>query len=249
MSTARIHIVVPARYASTRLPGKPLADILGQPMIVRVLSQASQADCQEVVAAVDDERVKAAVEAAGFSAQMTSPDHPSGSDRVMEVATHRGWQDADIVINVQGDEPLLPPAVIDTLAASFRTDPSVEIATIREPLGDPELIADPNVVKVVCADNGDGLYFSRAPIPFARESSSTPQYYRHVGLYGFRVGTLRRITGYSVGQLEDTEKLEQLRWLENGEKIRVATWQEPLPGGVDTPADLQRVIQALQTTR
>ena len=215
-------------------------------MIVRVLECAQQAQCTSFVAAVDDPRVLQAVEEAGFRAVMTDTHHVSGSDRVMEVAAQCGWQDDEIVINVQGDEPLIPPSLIDRLITTFNDDPSVEIATLREPLASPDQVMDPNVVKVVCSKAGDALYFSRAAIPFDRDTKEVVDHYRHIGLYGFRVGSLRRVTQYELGELESRERLEQLRWLENGERIRVATAPEAVPGGVDTAEDLQRVVAAFQ---
>lgn len=242
------HVVVPARYGSTRLPGKPLAEILGKPMIVRVLEQAALAGCTTCVAAVDDERVAQVIKAAGHHAVMTANDHPSGSDRVMEVASILQWPDDDIVINLQGDEPLIPPSVIDALIAVLRNTPAVGIATVCEPILDRGTFEDPNVVKVVCDVEGNALYFSRSPIPYPRDRSTLEGAYRHVGIYGFRVAALRQMTKQGLGRLEDIEKLEQLRWLASGEKIRVVTTPETVPGGVDTPEDLERVIAHLSQT-
>ena len=238
-----IHIVVPARLASTRLPNKPLADIGGKPMIVRVLEQCQKGGYEDVIAAVDDEQVFKAVVEAGFSAELTRRDHHSGSDRVMEVVTNRGWPDNDIVVNVQGDEPLIPFELVNQLVASMA--PEVELATVSEPIVDIEDFRNPNIVKVVTNRQGDALYFSRAPIPHNRDSSDVTEVLgrarRHVGVYAFRVHALRSFTEMKDVQLEPTEQLEQLRWLEYGRKIRVVHSEEAVPGGVDTPEDLARV--------
>lgn len=237
------HIVVPARLASTRLPNKPLADIGGQSMIVRVLERASKIACDTVVAAVDAPSVFDAVTRAGYEAIMTDPDHASGSDRVTEVATLCRWPDEDVVVNVQGDEPLFPP---DTVIRLIRVmGDGHELATVAESIEREEDFHNPNIVKVVTNSRGDALYFSRAPIPFARESrgeSETLKHARrHVGIYAFRVSALREFTKIVDGHLEHTEMLEQLRWLEAGRSIRVVDSQEPVPGGVDTEEDLERV--------
>ena len=234
-----IHIVVPARYASTRLPGKPLADISGESMIVRVLQRASLAANSSCIAAVDDDRVEQAVLASGHQAVMTSQEHESGSDRVMEVADVMGWADEEIVINVQGDEPLIPPAVIDSLAEAMQSDPVLGIGTVCEPLESG--FEDPNIVKVVRDSSDNALYFSRAAIPYPRDGEMAEPAMRHVGIYAFRVGALRSATSLTVGTLEVTERLEQLRWLQAGMQIRVIQALEAVPGGVDTEADLEAV--------
>lgn len=247
------NVVIPARYASTRLPGKPLVDINGLPMIVRVARQASASGASEVVIATDDERIVETVRGAGFAAELTRPDHPSGSDRVMEVAERRGWEESEVVINVQGDEPLIPPSVIRQVAACLTAVPGFAAATLCEHLEDPALVFDPNVVKVVCGEDHGALYFSRAPIPYARDAfaagtSSLPpggHWRRHIGIYAYRVGALRRFVTTPPGILEQLESLEQLRLLENGMRIRVEVACEAVPGGVDTPADLERVRLAL----
>lgn len=241
-----IHVVIPARYESTRLPGKPLANIAGQPMIVRVAAQAAKSCADDVVVAVDDNRVAEAVQAAGGDAQMTRSDHQSGSDRVMEVAQQRGWASDDIVINLQGDEPLAPPEVIDQLIQGMVERPEIPIATLSEPLKQDEDFFDPNVVKVLSNDNGLALMFSRAPLPFPRDNpGATPDgAARHVGIYGFRVQALREFVELGESRLESIERLEQLRWLQAGRDLLVLLASKPVPGGVDTPADLARV-QAL----
>ena len=238
-----VHIVVPARLASTRLPNKPLADIGGKPMIVRVLEQCQRGGYEDVIAAVDDELVFNAVVEAGFSAELTRRDHQSGSDRVMEVVTKRGWANNDIVVNVQGDEPLIPYELVNQLVDSMTQE--VELATVSEPIVDIEDFQNPNIVKVVTTRQADALYFSRAPIPHNRDSSDDTEVLsrarRHVGVYAFRVHALRSFTEMKDVQLESTEQLEQLRWLEHGRKIRVVHSEEAVPGGVDTPEDLARV--------
>lgn len=249
-------VVIPARYASSRLPGKPLADIGGVPMVVRVARQAERSGASEVVVATDDERVREAVAAAGHAVRMTRPDHPSGSDRVMEVAEACGWPADAVVVNVQGDEPLVPPAAIRQVAALLLDDPGTGVATLCEPIAQAERLFDPNVVKVVIGVDGFARYFSRAPIPWARDAfagvDARPRvlpgqgpWYRHIGLYGYRVAALRRFVGLPEGSLERLEALEQLRLVEHGIGIRVAVTEERVPAGVDTPADLERAREAL----
>lgn len=249
------HVVIPARYASTRLPGKPLVDLAGKPMIVRVLQQARLAGARSVVVATDDERVRSAVAAAGGEAEMTRPDHASGSDRVMEVAERRGWPDHDIVVNVQGDEPLIPPDVIVQVARRLAVDAGFDVATLSEPMADLAGVFDPNAVKVVRDRAGRALYFSRAPIPYARDLFGAGQrtgpvpepgrWQRHIGIYAFRVAALRRFVAMPMGDLERFESLEQLRLLESGTAIAVEPAAAPVPGGVDTPEDADRVRAAL----
>ncbi|MCZ6619700.1 MAG: 3-deoxy-manno-octulosonate cytidylyltransferase [Gammaproteobacteria bacterium] len=246
------HVVIPARYQSHRLPGKPLADICGEPMIVRTAQQARLAEPLDVIVATDDVRVMEVVADAGIEVMLTDPDHASGSDRVMEVAETRGWPDDAIVINPQGDEPLIPPAVIRQVGGMLESDPSMGVATLCEPIRDRRTVFDPNVVKVVTGPDGRALYFSRAPIPYARghfsnselESQALPpggQWWRHIGIYGFRLALLRRFVGLPVARLEKLEALEQLRMLEHGITIHVDKAREPVPGGVDTAEDLDRM--------
>ncbi len=253
--SGRFRVIIPARYASTRLPGKPLADIAGKPMIVHVVERALDSGAAEVVVATDDARVADAVTAAGHQAALTRADHPSGSDRVMEVARQRRWQEEDIVINVQGDEPLIPPALIAQTAGLLAAPEAAPVATLCEPLRSRRQLFDPNVVKVVAGQHGLALYFSRAPIPYARDDfAGRPErddadlplpapsvWYRHIGIYGFRVSALARFVALPPSPLEQTESLEQLRMLDNGIAIRVAEAVQAAPGGVDTPADLARV--------
>ena len=251
-------VVIPARFASTRLPGKPLADLGGKPMIVRVAEQARRSQARSVVVATDDERVLRAVTDAGVAAVMTCSDHASGSDRVMEVVENGGWGDDDIVVNVQGDEPFLPPQVIDQVAvlvreASVWPQRACRVATLCEPVTRSADVFDPNVVKVVADDSGRALYFSRAPLPWARAhfasaAGSTGEapsrlgdgWRRHVGIYAYRVDALKEFVAWPQGRLEQLEALEQLRLLEHGRGIAVAEAVAPVPGGIDTPADLTR---------
>jgi 3-deoxy-manno-octulosonate cytidylyltransferase (CMP-KDO synthetase) len=252
----RFKVVIPARYGSSRLPGKPLADVGGRPMVVRVLERALQAGAEQVVVATDDQRIVAAVTNAGGIALPTRADHPSGSDRVMEVAAALDWPADAVVVNVQGDEPLIPPAVIAQVAAMLLDDPATGVATLCEPITDPAVLFDPSAVKVVRNRDGFALYFSRAPLPYARDAFAEPGaeqrplpvsdvWQRHIGIYGFRVRTLARFVGLAPGVLERLESLEQLRLLEHGIPIRVAPANAHVPAGVDTDADLARVRRIL----
>ena len=237
------HIVVPARLGSTRLPRKPLVLIAGVPMIVRVMDRIAPILCDTKVAAVDSHEVYDAVVAAGYDAQMTEPDHPSGSDRVMEVASSRGWEDTDVVVNVQGDEPLVPADLIARLIKQMQQ--GHDLATIAEKIEVLEDFENPNIVKVVINGLGKALYFSRSPIPFAREAEKSSHKleaaYRHVGIYAFRVKALKEFTQLLPAKIEQLEMLEQLRWLDAGREIQVIESTEPVPGGVDTEEDLRRV--------
>jgi 3-deoxy-manno-octulosonate cytidylyltransferase (CMP-KDO synthetase) len=242
-------IVVPARFASTRLPGKPLADIAGKPMVVRVAEAAAQAGASEVLVATDDQRVADAVTQHGIAVAMTRPDHPSGTDRIAEVAAQRGWGDEVIVVNVQGDEPLLDPRLVAAVAAELAADAEAAIATASHPIHDPAEFFNPNAVKVVTDIRGRALYFSRAPIPWARDafagsretlpSGLLPQ--RHIGLYAYRTGFLQRYQALAPAPCEQWESLEQLRALWHGFPIRVMSCRNAPAAGVDTPEDLERV--------
>lgn len=242
-------VVIPARYASTRLPGKPLADIAGQPMIVRVAAAARSSRADGVWVATDDERIVSAVRQHGFDAVMTDANHLSGTDRIAEVADQLNWDDADIVVNVQGDEPLLDPALIDLVAGALRGDPDAAMATAAHPLTSAADFFNPNVVKVVCDARGRALYFSRAPIPwdrdqFADRRDALPEdlpAQRHIGLYAYRVSFLRRFGELAASPLERCESLEQLRALWHGYSIQVVSIDHPPAPGVDTPEDLERV--------
>ena len=244
-------VVVPARFASTRLPGKPLAQIAGRPMIAHVASRVAESGARDIVVATDDARVLQVAASTDARALMTREDHASGSDRVMEVAEACGWPDDHVVVNVQGDEPLIPPAVIGQVAGILDRSTGVDVATLSERLHDSRDILDENIVKVVVAASGCALYFSRAPIPYLRggipasASGREPGWRRHIGIYSYRVAALRRFVTLPVGRLERTESLEQLRFLENGMSIAVEEALAPVPGGVDTPADLERVRQVV----
>ena len=244
-------VVIPARHAATRLPGKPLLEIAGKSMIRRVWERASGAGARHVLIATDDARIADHVRGFGADVAMTSAEHPSGTDRLAEVARQRGWSDATIVVNVQGDEPLIPAAVIDQVAANAAGDAGVVAATLAEALTDPARLFDANVVKVVRDANQRALYFSRAPIPYARDHfklgvlpQQLPQpalWLRHIGIYAYRVGMLHRYVTWPRHPLEAIESLEQLRILGMGERIHVDLACADVPGGVDTPDDLARV--------
>nr|WP_298410189.1 3-deoxy-manno-octulosonate cytidylyltransferase [uncultured Halomonas sp.] len=245
-------VVIPARYHSTRLPGKPLLDIGGLPMVVRVWQRACQSQATRVVVATDDQRIKEVVEKAGGEALLTRGDHPSGTDRLAEVARHLDLPDDAILVNVQGDEPLLPATLIDQVAARLEEDPGASIATLAESISDIDTLFNPNVVKVVRDLQGRALYFSRSPIPWDREHfASRPEllesdvWLRHVGLYAYRAGFLAEYVDWLPSPLEQIEQLEQLRALHHGHGIQVALSREPHPAGVDTLADLERVRQLL----
>ncbi|HTW64377.1 MAG TPA: 3-deoxy-manno-octulosonate cytidylyltransferase [Bryobacteraceae bacterium] len=232
----RILGVIPARFASSRFPGKSLAIIAGKPMLQHVYERASQARyLTKLVIATDDERIYKAARAFGARVIMTRADHLSGTDRVAEAAS---GEDASVVVNIQGDEPLIDPAAIDAATLALLDDPDVPMATLKKVIEDPREIPDPNVVKVVTNFAGDAIYFSRCPIPFIREGSGV--HYKHLGLYVYRREFLLAYSGLPVGPLERMERLEQLRAIENGHRIRVVeTESESL--GVDTPQDLERV--------
>lgn len=249
------HVVIPARFASTRLPGKPLVDIRGKAMIVRVVEQALASSAQTVVVATDDVRVADVVAGTNAEAALTRSDHPSGSDRVMEVVEDHGWADDDVVVNVQGDEPLIPPAVIDQVAGLL-SDGTCGVATLFEPIARVRDVFDPNIVKVVVSGVGRALYFSRAPMPWWRDvfvagciepdiDSLAPHWKRHIGIYAYRVAALREFVRWPPSALERTETLEQLRLLDHGRAIAVAEAVQPVPGGVDTLADAERVRTVL----
>ncbi len=230
--------VIPARYASTRLPGKPLADIAGKPMIVRVYEQAAKAKrISGVIAAVDDERVYEAVVSHGGRAMMTAKNHPTGTDRLAEVAA--AHPEAELIINVQGDEPLIEPDLIDALAAAFEGDEELQMATVKSPMTDENEMKNPNNVKVVTDKNGYALYFSRSLLPYPREASGVTVY-KHIGIYAYRRDFLLRYARMEPTALERTESLEQLRALENGYKIKVIATDFRFVG-VDTPEDLAEV--------
>ncbi|MEO3691454.1 3-deoxy-manno-octulosonate cytidylyltransferase [Roseateles paludis] len=235
-------VVIPARLASTRLPNKPLADIAGLPMIVRVAQRAALSKASRVVVATDAPEVREACAAHGVQALMTRADHPSGSDRLAEAVDLLGLKDADLVVNVQGDEPLIAPGMIDACAQRLADSPDCVMATVGHALDDAGEFANPNVVKLVMDAAGRALYFSRAPIPWWRDGAGAPRgALRHVGLYAYRAGFLRRFPQLAASPLEQTESLEQLRVLWHGERIAVHVSAEKPGPGVDTPEDLARV--------
>ncbi|HEX9708011.1 MAG TPA: 3-deoxy-manno-octulosonate cytidylyltransferase [Steroidobacteraceae bacterium] len=242
-------VVIPARHASTRLPGKPLALIAGMPMILYVHRLALRSGASEVIVATDDERIRAVCAAAGADVEMTARDHASGTDRIAELAALRGWPEDAIVVNVQGDEPMLPPALIGQAAALLAANPAAAIATLATPVATEEEYLDPNVVKVVTRDDGQALYFSRAPIPWDREGAdavplSATRHHgarRHLGIYAYRVSALRALASAPATTLERRERLEQLRALQMGLAIVVADAVEAPGPGVDTEEDLGRV--------
>lgn len=245
-------VAIPARYASTRLPGKPLRLIAGEPMIVHVARRAREAGAAEVVVATDDERIAQALEPLGVDVCMTSDQHTSGTDRLAECAALRGWSDARIVVNLQGDEPLAPPSAIRAAARAL-VETGAKLATLAQPIPSAEELFDPNCVKLVRDDLGLALYFSRAPIPwhrdaFAKDKSVLPpgQWLRHIGLYAYRVADLRAFAAMPTSLLETTESLEQLRVLQAGWRIAAAISPEPFPAGVDTEEDLRRVDAAMR---
>ncbi|GGX81424.1 3-deoxy-manno-octulosonate cytidylyltransferase [Litchfieldella qijiaojingensis] len=245
--------VIPARYASSRLPGKPLLDIGGEPMVVKVWRQAKQSRASRVVVATDDERIHDVIAEAGGEVLMTRADHLTGTDRLSEVAESLALTEEAILVNVQGDEPLLPPVLIDQVAECLAEDPDASIATLAEPIMDAEALFSPHVVKVVRDLSGRALYFSRAPVPWHREewgdgpltghSGPLAQdvWLRHIGLYAYRAGFLAAYRGWSPAPLERLEQLEQLRALQQGHRIQVGLACQAHPAGVDTPEDLVRV--------
>lgn len=251
MST--FHVVIPARHASTRLPGKPLVLIAGRPMIRWVWERAIASGATEVLIATDHDGVACACREFGAEVCMTDPAHASGTDRIAEVAVRREWEDDVIVVNVQGDEPLLPPSLIRQVAELLWLHPDAEIGTLGTPIHDVDEYFDPNVVKLVMRADGAALYFSRAPIPWLRDGAEaavgSPARHagamRHVGLYSYRVSALQRLAGAPPCRLEEIERLEQLRALWLGMRIQADSAVELPPAGVDTPSDLERVNRLL----
>lgn len=237
-------VIIPARYASTRLPGKPLLDLAGKPMLQRTYEQALKSDAQDVYIATDDPRIQAAAEGFGAKVLMTLDTHVSGTDRLQEAASLIGLTASDVVVNVQGDEPLIPPAVINQVAANIKNKEDIGIATLCEVITDDVEISDPNAVKVVFDSEGIALYFSRSTLPY-NASASARNCYRHIGLYAYRVEVLNQFIQWPVAELELSEKLEQLRALYNGVKIHVEVSAQPIPAGVDSQKDLDAVRQYL----
>ena len=233
----KVLCVIPARFASTRLPGKPLKDIAGKPMVVRVYERASQAGLvNETLVATDDERIKTAVEAAGGKAMLTRADHATGTDRLAEVA--EAYPDVDLIVNVQGDEPLIEPGLIDQLAGLFANEPDLKMATVKTEMKDEAEQKNPNNVKVVCDKAGYALYFSRSLMPYPRKGGCPV--YKHIGIYAYRRDFLLHYAKMEPTPLEQAESLEQLRALENGYRIKVVETKAKFVG-VDTVEDLARV--------
>src|SRR5512142_2990456 len=244
------HVVIPARIASTRLPGKPLLPIAGKPMVVRVAEQAAKSGAQQIWIATDHQPILAAAHEHGFKACLTHAHHQSGTDRIAEVVQQHGWPDDTIVVNVQGDEPLIPPELIRAVAQHLHDHPECAIATACHPIHDEAAMRNPNIVKVVLDAHSNALYFSRAPIPWPRDAYSASQplpkevnVLRHVGIYAYRASFLRDFGRLAPAHIEQTESLEQLRALYYGYKIGVAKTDQAPPSGVDTEQDLQVVRQ------
>ena len=245
-------VAIPARHAASRLPGKPLRLLGGEPLVLHVARRALAAGAREVWVAADDERIARALDGSGVRIAMTSPDHASGSDRLAECAAIAGWSDDTVVVNLQGDEPFAPVAGIRAVAETLLAS-GAEMSTLATPVEDAAMLFDPNTVKLVRRADGDALYFSRAPMPwprdaFAGDRTQLPEgghWLRHIGIYGYRAGFLKRFTALPPGRLEQIEALEQLRALEAGFRIAVGITPEPFPPGVDTPEDLARAERHL----
>ena len=244
------HIVIPARFSSSRLPGKPLLEIHGRPMILRVVDQAKKvAGFDDLCVATDDERIATVCRAEGVDVVMTSAEHPSGTDRLSEVARIKGWASEDIIVNVQGDEPLLPALLVKQVAQLLEDQAESSMSTLCEPIHSLEEFQRDSIVKVVMSKHNQALYFSRATIPYDRDGAKQAeqqlhnQAYRHLGLYAYRVKLLQEYVTWDMGVLEKLESLEQLRVLENGHRIAIAIAEANLPPGVDTQADLDRLNQ------
>ncbi|MEQ3696942.1 MAG: 3-deoxy-manno-octulosonate cytidylyltransferase [Pseudomonadales bacterium] len=238
------HIVIPARYASSRLPGKPLVDICGLPMIQRVWQQACKVGAIDVVIATDDPRIQTVCESFGARVVMTRDDHESGTDRLQEVAAIMQWAEDEVIVNVQGDEPLIPPAVIHQVAKNCAVNSDVSVSTLSEPIERYGDFVNPNVVKVVADQQQRALYFSRAPMPWPRDDAQQLPHcgaFRHIGIYAYRVHVLHQFVSWAPAPLELTEKLEQLRFMDHGHRIHVEPACALVPGGVDTPEDLAAV--------
>ncbi|WP_027708020.1 3-deoxy-manno-octulosonate cytidylyltransferase [Zooshikella ganghwensis] len=253
MNSTDYTVIIPARYASSRLPAKPLADIAGKPMVQRVYEQACASNAKRVVIATDHPDIVAAVQKFGAEVCLTDADHPSGTDRLQQAASELGLDDDAVVVNVQGDEPLIPPALIDQVAHNLRNDRDAVMATLCQPITELEMMLNPNVVKVVTDAKQHALYFSRAAIPWPRdEFAGQPQNLpaglpvaHHIGIYAYRVSLLNDFVSWGSCLLERTESLEQLRVLWHGKKIHVAQALVTPPRGVDTKDDLLRVCQLL----
>ena len=235
-------VVIPARLASSRLERKALADLGGKPMVIRVAERSAQSAANRIIVATDAQEIESVCKAANLEVMMTREDHPSGTDRLAEVALQLGLNDEAIVVNVQGDEPLIPVDLINQVANTLQSKPHCAMATAAVAIHDQSEIANPNAVKVVLSKNNEALYFSRSTIPFDR-SHSSPIYYRHLGIYAYRTGFLKAFSNLAISPLEQAESLEQLRALWHGYAIAVHITPESPPPGVDTQADLNRARQ------
>lgn len=250
--TASFKVVIPARFASSRLPGKPLLNIAGKAMILHVCEKAALAGAEEVVVATDDERILDCVKQAGFNAVMTLASHTSGTERLTEVANKLGWADDTVIVNCQGDEPLIPPKLIHKTAMALMEQDIAQVASLCAPIKEKEEVFNSNAVKVVRDAQDYALYFSRAPIPWDRDSfpagmlNDQVEHYRHIGIYSYTAGFLRRYITWPACSLEQIESLEQLRILYQGERILVPSVAEVPDAGVDTQEDLERINQLLQ---
>jgi 3-deoxy-manno-octulosonate cytidylyltransferase (CMP-KDO synthetase) len=240
-----MHVIIPARYASTRLPGKPLLDIAGKPMIRHVVDRARESGAKTVTVATDDERIYDACQQFGVTAVMTSAKHSSGTERLAEAIQKLGIGPDEIVVNVQGDEPLMSPALVRQVADALAAHADAVVATVGTPIRDDAELRNPNVVKVVFDANGYALYFSRAPIPFPRDGGSAPAH-RHLGLYAYRAGYVAKYVGLAPSPYEQAEQLEQLRVLWHGGRIAVHVTDQAPPAGVDSQEDLERVRKYFQ---
>ena len=252
MTDSDFVVAIPARHAASRLPGKPLRLLAGEPLVLHVARRALAAGAREVWVAADDPRIADALADSGVRVAMTSTDHASGSDRLAECARIAGWADDTLVVNLQGDEPFAPASGIRACAEVLRAS-GAPMSTLATPIEDAETLFDPHAVKLVRATNGDALYFSRAPIPWPRDAFQRDRgvlppgdaWLRHIGIYGYRAGFLQQFTTLPPGRLERLESLEQLRVLEAGVRIAVGLAPEPFPPGVDTPEDLARAERRL----
>ena len=255
--TMRFVVVIPARYASARLPGKPLADIAGKPMVVHVADRARESGAHEVIVATDDQRIQQAVAKHGHQALMTRPDHPSGTDRIAEIAAVRGWPDELIVVNAQGDEPRMPSQLLRSVAEQLAAHSDAAIATACHRVHAASEMFDTNAVKVVLDQQGYAIYFSRAPIPYARDAFKTSTSnlprglpaYRHLGLYAYRCSFLKIYSTLAPAAIEQFESLEQLRALWHGYRISVVVTDQAPDPGVDTPEDLENMRRVFQSGR
>jgi 3-deoxy-manno-octulosonate cytidylyltransferase (CMP-KDO synthetase) len=242
-------VLIPARMRSTRLPGKMLADVCGKPLVAWAAQRAAESGAAEVVVATDHEDIAAVLRAGGTRVCLTSPEHETGTDRLAEAVAQLGWGDDEIVVNLQGDEPLVDPRLVRDVARALARDDGASIATAVHPISEPAVFFDPNVVKVVVDEAGHALYFSRAPIPYARDAFARSREalpdgfpaFRHIGIYGYRVSYLKVYSGLAATPAERFEALEQLRALGHGHRIAVTVWEGAVEAGVDTAQDLERV--------